>query len=39
MGFVEKGQLDRRTNSYELIEAGRSVLQEIAANYNEVLNA
>jgi DNA-binding PadR family transcriptional regulator len=39
MGLVEKGELDKRTNSYELTEEGRSVLEEIAANYNEVLDA
>jgi DNA-binding PadR family transcriptional regulator len=38
-GLVEKGQLDRRTNSYELTDEGRSVLREIAANYNEVVDS
>ncbi len=27
-GYVEKGQIDRRTNSYELTEAGKQVLTE-----------
>jgi DNA-binding MarR family transcriptional regulator len=38
-GLLEKGELDRRTNSYNLTDEGRSVLRKIAANYNEVLDA
>jgi len=37
-GLLEKGELDKRTNYYKLTDEGRSVLQEIAANYNEVLD-
>lgn len=27
-GFVEKGEIDRRTNSYELTDEGREAIQE-----------
>jgi DNA-binding PadR family transcriptional regulator len=35
-GFVEKGELDKRTNSYELSDQGRSLL-ELALAYDKAL--
>jgi len=39
IGLVEKGMLDRRTNSYELTARGRKVLRDLAAALNEVVEA